>query len=59
MAKKKKSARRKRWPLVEKALADVEKLELDLKKVKKNLMMMPHTYTYGPKCTMPYRGDRP
>ena len=55
MPKKKKPTRRRRLKLVRQALAEVEKLEVDLKKVKKSLMMMPHTYTYGPKCPMPYK----
>jgi len=56
MPKKKKPARTRPQRLVEQALADVEKLELDLKKVKKALKMMPHSPVYGPKC--PWRiGD--
>jgi hypothetical protein len=47
---KKKPAKRRRHPLVIQALADVKKLELDLKKVKKDLIMMPHTPVYGPRC---------
>jgi hypothetical protein len=55
MPKKKKPARRRRYPLVEQALENVEKLELELKKVKKNLEKIPYHPTYGPKCTIPYK----
>jgi hypothetical protein len=52
MPKKKKPARRRRQKLVgiKQALKDVEKLELDLKRVKKTLKMMPHTWSYGEWC---------
>ncbi len=50
MPAKKKTAPKKRHPRVKQAIADVEKihsahkkLELDLVKAKRNLMMIPHT----------------
>jgi hypothetical protein len=55
MSKKKKAAKGKR-NLRGQALADIKKLELDLKKVKKDILQIPHCPTHGTGCK-PFKAD--